>query len=239
MSSLILIRHGQASFFDDDYDRLSAIGEEQSRRLGAYLLKRGIRFDEVFAGPRKRQIDTARLIGEMFDAADQPFLAPVVIDGFDEYDGEGIIRHILPEAAKEDRRIRDYLDRYEKSSDNDERLRSFQKVFEAASTVWLDGAIQSPLVESWRAFHDRVRSGIERLTSRADRGVRIALFTSGGPISIAVQMSLQAPERTAIELNWRLRNCSITEIVFSNGRLSLDSFNGIPHLDDASLITYR
>ncbi len=42
-----------------------------------------------------------------------------------------------------------------------------------------------------------------------------------------------------MELNWRIRNCSLTEIVFTRDRVTLDSFNGIPHLDDPALWTYR
>jgi broad specificity phosphatase PhoE len=34
MSTLILVRHGQASAFEDNYDRLSSLGERQARLLG-------------------------------------------------------------------------------------------------------------------------------------------------------------------------------------------------------------
>jgi hypothetical protein len=36
-----------------------------------------------------------------------------------------------------------------------------------------------------------------------------------------------------------VRNCSLTEFVFSGERISLDSFNAIPHLDDPALRTFR
>ena len=36
MSMLHLVRHGQASFGADDYDKLSELGWQQSRRLGEY-----------------------------------------------------------------------------------------------------------------------------------------------------------------------------------------------------------
>ena len=36
MSVLTLVRHGQASFFAADYDRLSPAGEGQARHLGDY-----------------------------------------------------------------------------------------------------------------------------------------------------------------------------------------------------------
>ena len=50
MSSLYLVRHGQASFLADDYDVLSPLGEEQARQLGRYWARIGLRVDEVIAG---------------------------------------------------------------------------------------------------------------------------------------------------------------------------------------------
>jgi len=66
----------------------------------------------------------------------------------------------------------------------------------------------------------------------------VVLFTSGGPIGVLVQTALGAPERSFADVNWRVRNCSISEFVFSRERLSLDSFNGVGHLE-ASLRTFR
>ena len=51
-----------------------------------------------------------------------------------------------------------------------------------------------------------------------------------------MQTVLRAPEPMAIELNWRIRNCSLTEFLFSGDRVSLDAFNATPHLGE---VTYR
>ena len=48
--SLLLVRHGQASFGAADYDQLSGRGVEQSRRLGDWLADGGHRFDAREAG---------------------------------------------------------------------------------------------------------------------------------------------------------------------------------------------
>ena len=42
MAELVLIRHGQASFGADDYDKLSDMGWRQSRWLGEYFAERGV-----------------------------------------------------------------------------------------------------------------------------------------------------------------------------------------------------
>jgi broad specificity phosphatase PhoE len=68
---------------------------------------------------------------------------------------------------------------------------------------------------------------------------RVAAFTSGGPIGACVQAVMQAPLSMAMEINWRVRNTSITEILYSRDRISLDTFNGVPHLTDAALLTFR
>jgi hypothetical protein len=43
---------------------------------------------------------------------------------------------------------------------------------------------------------------------------------------------LGAPATTAIDLNMRLRNSSLTEMVVTPKRLELLAFNTLPHLED-------
>ena len=93
--------------------------------------------------------------------------------------------------------------------------------------------------ESWSAFRDRVGRGLARITEGSSRGRRVAAFTSGGFIGTAVARALGAPDRAALELSWRLRNGSLTHLIFTPGRLSLDDFNTVSHLPDPALRTYR
>jgi broad specificity phosphatase PhoE len=99
---------------------------------------------------------------------------------------------------------------------------------------WMDGAAAP---ESFAAFHARVVRGLRRI-QQGPSNRRVVLFTSGGPIGVLVQTALGAPPRSFADVNWRVRNCSLTEFVFSADRFSLDSFNGTPHLD-SSLVTFR
>ena len=48
MSFLTLVRHGQADFFAEDYDQLTALGEQQAQLLGEYWVRQGQHFDEVY-----------------------------------------------------------------------------------------------------------------------------------------------------------------------------------------------
>ena len=96
MSVLTLVRHGQASFFADDYDRLSEVGEQQARLLGEYWARQQIRFDEVYTGPRQRQQRTAELTGAAYRQAGLPWPEPVVLADLDEYDLAGIAQQLAP-----------------------------------------------------------------------------------------------------------------------------------------------
>ncbi len=108
--------------------------------------------------------------------------------------------------------------------------REFQKAFEAAMERWLE-------TESFAKFHERVTRGLKKI-QQGPSNRRVVLFTSGGPIGILVQTAVGAPPRNFADVNWRVRNCSITEFVFSADRLSLDSFNTLPHLEP-SLHSFR
>ena len=47
MTCIYLIRHGQASFGQDNYDCLSQLGEQQAHLLGQHFSERNIQFDQV------------------------------------------------------------------------------------------------------------------------------------------------------------------------------------------------
>ena len=49
MGSLYLVRHGQASFGADNYDKLSELGHRQCVRLGEYFRHKGVRFDAALS----------------------------------------------------------------------------------------------------------------------------------------------------------------------------------------------
>src|SRR4051812_30533219 len=61
MPIVLLVRHGQASFGGDDYDRLSDLGREQSQATGRWLRHRELRRPVVVHGSLRRQRDTAAL----------------------------------------------------------------------------------------------------------------------------------------------------------------------------------
>jgi len=206
VSTLVLVRHGQARPFEKDSDQLSETGRQQAVLLGEYWRQRGIKFDEVYCGSMQRHIQTAEL------ARIGPFEC---LPAFNEYNADGILRASPDYKPTQDRR-------------------EFQLMFEVIMRQWMAGTL--PGVESWQDFRQRVTAGLRGILTADRPSRRVVVFTSGGPIGIGVQTALQAPETMAIEINWRVRNCSLTEFLFTRDRISLDVFNATPHLEE---ITFR
>ena len=239
MGYLVLVRHGQARTFDKESDQLTALGEEQARALGRFWIGQRDRFDEIYSGSLVRQRNTAEIAGDCFRASGLPWPDRQTIPELNEYDSNGILGRLLPALAERDAGFRELVAAYEQNRNAPDRNRYFQKMFEAVTTAWLKGEIMVDGVESWADFSSRVRGAIKRIITAEGSGRRVAVFTSGGVIGLAVQTALGAPDREALEINWRVRNCSLTEFIFSKGRISFDSFNAIPHLGDPALRTYR
>jgi broad specificity phosphatase PhoE len=238
MSVLTLVRHGQASFFAADYDQLSEAGEAQARLLGDYLAHQDGGIDEVYVGPRRRQQQTATLAGEQYCNAGRPWPEPVVLEELDEYDLAGLLGRLAPALADRDPAFAAMVAAVRRSAEH-ERDRTFWPMFQALTAHWQTSTDAVEAVEGWAAFRDRVRRGVERVTGHSRSRRRVVAVTSGGFIGTAAALALAAPDQTALELNWRLRNGSLTRFVFTAGRRTLDEFNAVPHLPDPALWTYR
>src|ERR1019366_6202912 len=92
MSHIILVRHGQASLLERDYDKLCANGEAQAGLLGEYWARMGVVFGSAYSGPRVRQLETARIVAEAYRSAGLFFRETVVMNEFDEYQAEAVLR---------------------------------------------------------------------------------------------------------------------------------------------------
>ena len=97
MSTLYLVRHGQASFGQANYDKLSELGERQCRILGEFWAARGIRLDAVYTGTLERQTASADCAREAFEKAGVDFPDHARIAGFNEYDTAGILSGSIPD----------------------------------------------------------------------------------------------------------------------------------------------
>jgi broad specificity phosphatase PhoE len=239
MGRLLLIRHAQASFHDQNYDKLSAIGEEQARRLGQHWVRQKMMFHKVCSGPRVRQKDTARIVAKVYHDARLPFPEPVVIQELDEYQGGAILEQGLPLLIENDGEVRKLHQAFENSSSPDQRLVNFEKMFEMLITRWVDGEVVLPAVESWPEFCARGDRGLSQCISANGRGQQVAVFCSAGLIGVAMRRAFHLSLQDTLRATWTVRNSSYSEFLFSKDRFTLSTFNAFPHLEEASLLTYR
>ncbi len=79
MGILFLVRHAQASFLEQNYDKLSKLGEAQAGLLGEYWARRNVVFDRACVGPCVRQKDTIKLVRDAHDKAGLKFPEPLVL----------------------------------------------------------------------------------------------------------------------------------------------------------------
>jgi broad specificity phosphatase PhoE len=239
MGRLVLVRHAQASFLQQNYDKLSELGETQARLLGEYWVRHKMRFDRVGSGPCVRQKDTAKIVRDAYRGTGLEFPEPTVLPEFDEYSGDAVLQQALPGLLESDAKIRGLYRAFENSQDSAERQRTFQRVFEAVINKWVSRELHLDSVESWDAFGVRVHRGFSQFLSRGSSGELLAIFTSGGPISLAVERALDLSPQNTLRVSWMAQNCSFSEFLFSEGRFTMSSFNSFPHLDHPSLQTYR
>jgi broad specificity phosphatase PhoE len=238
MSQLVVVRHGQADAFSADSDRLTPLGEKQARMLGEHWVAAGVTFDDVVIGALRRHAQTEEQVAAAYAAAGRAWPARSVDAGWNEYDAHAITGAFAPALAERNAEFRKLVDDFGANAGGPERNRYFQRMFEVLMASWIAGDVEAPGVEPFEVFHARVSAAADRVLSSAGSR-RVAVFSSGGPIGVCVQRAVKAPKSTAMEVNWRVRNSSLTEFLFGRGRVSLDLFNAVPHLTDPALVTYR
>ncbi|MBN8487987.1 MAG: histidine phosphatase family protein [Burkholderiales bacterium] len=222
MGSLYLVRHGQASFGADDYDQLSALGSVQCRLLGEYLARHGLRFDRVLTGRLKRHRQSLDALRGGFG---QSLPEAEALAGLDEYDSEAVVRAIHPGELPRAR--------------SPDQARQHFKLLREGLLAWMEGRVQPQGMPSHAEFRAGVADALTR--AREQHQGRVLVVSSGGPIATAVGLVLDAPPASVVDLNMRLRNSALCEMVASASRHSLLSFNTLPHLDTPALaehITY-
>ena len=241
MSVLYLVRHGQASFGQANYDRLSPLGERQARRLGEYWLKWQVGPDAVYIGSLERQRRSAETVAEVYRAAGRSFPDSLVLPEFNEYDSSAILTGSVPQLLAKHPAVAGLLQ--ELAADGKPDLvankKNFQRVFSRVMGLWVEGKIHVKGMESWQDFTGRVNRGLDRVMAEQGPGKTVAVFTSGGPVSAAMQRALGSSDQVALELGWVVANGSISEFRYSGGKFALAGFNGTPHLMEPELITYR
>jgi broad specificity phosphatase PhoE len=211
MGTLYLVRHGQASFGSDNYDQLSALGQRQCERLGAYFRSRGRRFDAAITGTLVRQTQSLDAIATGLGGAPEPLRLP----GLNEYDSHAVISALHPQPLAK--------------PDTPERYRQHFRILREGLAAWMAGRTQPAGMPSYADFVAGVEAALDHVRGLGD--AQVLMVSSGGPISTAVGRVLGVAPEVTIDLNMRIRNSAVTEFHFNPKRHALVTYNTLPHLD--------
>ncbi|MEO1308198.1 MAG: histidine phosphatase family protein [Pseudomonadota bacterium] len=206
MGEITLIRHGQASFGTDDYDRLSPLGHAQSAWLGEYIRSHGWHFDQVVRGGLRRHRETAEGILQHLELPN-----PVEDRRFDEFHYDPLESQYLRETGSTAPQSRSDF------------LSSFPDVF----CGWGEGRLGADQ-ESYDAFETRVLTALDAATE-ANRSTLIV--SSGGVIGVILRRTLGLSLRSTADLLLNIHNASVHRLLLEDGQLRLSLFNASPHLD--------
>lgn len=215
MGTLYLVRHGQASFGAADYDVLSELGARQCERLGQWFGEHGIeRFDAVFSGTLRRHRESLaaleRGLGARHAVAERA--------GLNEYDSDAIVHALHPGPHAPAR--------------TPEEVRAHFRLLREGLRAWMEGRTAPRGMAAHAGFVAGVAALLDELRASHAEG-RVLVLSSGGPIATAIGLVLELKPAAVIELNLQLRNSALSELRLSPKRLTLATFNTLPHLSGA------
>lgn len=222
MSTMQLLRHGQAAFGAERYDQLSDLGARQSARVGEWIgRQRHVRFDAVIVGPRVRHRKTAQIALESLDHCPAP-TEDIRLDEFAE--GQEIL------AAAQARQGVDL------TGPDALRGKAAARHYATEIQAWAEARTEIPGVASAKLFRRRIADWRDELMANTKPGRAILAVTSGGVIAALVAEALDLPDAHLASLMAVVYNASLTEFAFSDDRpASLVTFNAAGHLEDSLL----
>ena len=238
MSSLYLIRHGQAGT-RGHYDALSDLGKRQAYLLGRHLAAQKVPFKAFIAGCLNRQRQTAEEVWHAYREAAVAVPDVVCEPAWNEFDMSAVFSEFAPLLSEADPRFK---------RDHEELLRKLEDAGSPIHQAWTDCDTQAMRAwmegryacrtESWVAFQQRVLSARASLGAYQS-GDAVAIFTSATPISIWVAAALGVSNGKIMRLAGAMYNSAVTTLRLRDDDLMLFTFNGVPHLNDAPLRTFR
>lgn len=238
MSSLYLIRHGQAGT-RARYDALSDLGQRQAYLLGQHLAAQKIPFKAMIAGCLNRQRQTAEQVWRAYKEAG--LAAPEIVSdpSWNEFDMTGVFSEFAPLLCAADPQFKqDYEELMRKLEVADSPIhQAWTECDTRAMRAWMEGRYPCR-TESWAAFRERVLKARAALAAHQP-GDTVAVFTSAAPISIWAAAALEVSDGHVMRLAGVMYNSAVTTFRLRHDEVTLFSFNGVPHLNEAGLRTFR
>ena len=228
-----MIRHGQAGR-RQTYDELSDVGRTQAGLLGEYFAGQNIHFAKIYSGTLARQRDTAAAVAGSQRASD------VVLDpNWNEFDLDDVYRGITPQLCLDDVQFKtEHEELTRQMADEHSPVhRTWSRCDTTIVRAWVEGRYLFD-GESFDQFRDRVRRAIAKLPDVA-RDETIAVFTSATPIALWIGIALGLEGRKIMQLAGLMYNTAISVLRTSKDEPRLFAFNGVPHLPDTALRSFR
>jgi broad specificity phosphatase PhoE len=222
MPTLLLVRHGQASFGAADYDVLSEQGHAQAALLTAELERQGLSIGSVTAGSMRRQRETAQPIAAFAGV-------PVGHDDrLDEFSAEDVLGTYSTSGAR-------------LTGTQTLSSRGFQEALDPALDAWMAAGDDGSAEVSWPAFSRRGVAALADAGAALGAGETGVLCTSAGVIAAACVQLLGLPDAAFVALNRVAVNGAVTKVAVGRRGMSLVSFNAHAYLTSPtrSLVTYR
>jgi len=237
MSQLLLIRHAQASFLSADYDNLSEKGLQQSSILGHYLAEQDLQFDHAYVGTLRRQQQTYQKVKEAYLDRGLSFPEAIILPELNEYKGMDIMGSVREELAKHYPNFNKWF----KEMDENPTHKTKMKMVVTYLNMWATDTLAFDLPEGSRKYEDfknTAQLGLHKMMSGNEKGKSIAAFSSGGCIAAMLGKVVGTTDNgKSMGFNLVMRNTAINEVLFSGNRLSLKTFNTLPHLAEEMITT--
>ncbi len=205
MSHITLVRHGQANTTARDevnYDKLSDLGHQQARWLGAHLQHTRAHYPRVYCGTLTRHVETATSMGLSEPIRDARLNE---IEYFN-----------LAKLYEEQHGVTVPTDR-----------EGFVEHLPRTFAAWANGEIKDA-PETFEQFETRVRDALREIGTEGGPAI---VVTSGGLISMVVRqaMGLDIPAMARVAL--AIMNTSMHRLHPIGAQLSPVLFNAVPHLE--------
>lgn len=233
MSTLFMIRHGQATLDGGDYDRLSPLGRVQAERLGTLWAEQGFVIDHAYSGTQTRHRDTAHLVAAGYRKEGLQFPDIIPDARFNEIDSFDFLARIYRHLLDRDTEFRSLVDDARRAlhTNSPEKFTLFDRCMHIIMSAWIEGRFPDVEGISWNDYRRLVLSTQADLVQLDDR-CRIAVFTSGNPIAIYAGHARNASSEEILGIAHRMLNTAISRFALQDGGVTLVSLNETPHLDD-------
>jgi broad specificity phosphatase PhoE len=217
MARLYLVRHAQASFGAEDYDKLSELGLKQSTYIPGHFSDDPKVSRILYRGDMLRHKETA----------DYSFtgLTPVILPGLNEFDHMNVLTVYQPD-------INDKAKMTEIVMSQKDPKQFIEDEFKKAMLRWMNEEGPTSYRETFRDFKTRVTDSIADIISaaRREKHKEVIAVTSGGVISLYMTILMDMPQIRMIELNQHIANTSVTSLLFNDKKTTLSYYNNFSHL---------